>query len=46
MSVGLLENSIPLDGIELVNCKPVYHEVLRLRADIKKQLNNSADGRR
>ena len=27
-------------------CKPVYHEVLRLRADIQKQLNNSADGRR
>ena len=26
-------------------CKPVYHEILRLRADIQKQLNNPADGR-
>ena len=26
-------------------CKPVYHEILRLRADFQKQLNNPADGR-
>lgn len=32
-------------GLRRSFCKPVYHEILRLRADFQKQLNNSADGR-